>query len=92
MNYDDFIALIESFWASYLDRRVIGTVAGAELVRRANRHTAACCLARVDGKSPVEYLDGSEQALARSFAREALRIEPAAWERLLDILAETTEM
>jgi 5-methylthioribose kinase len=92
LNYDDFIVLIESFWTSYLDRRAIGTVARSELVRRANRHTAACCLARVDGKSPVEYLDASEQALARSFAREALGVEPAAWERLLDILAETTEM
>jgi 5-methylthioribose kinase len=92
LNYDHFIVLIESFWTSYLERRAIEIVARTELVRRANRHTAACCLARVDGKSPVEYLDPSEQALARSFAREALRTEPAAWERLLDILAETTEM
>jgi len=92
LNYNDFIVLIESFWTSYLDRRGIGTIARADLVRRANRHTAACCLARVDGKSPVEYLDPSEQALARSFAREALRVDPAAWEHLLDILAETTEL
>ena len=31
-------------------------------------HAAACSLARVDGKSPVEYLDAEEQAIARSFA------------------------
>ncbi len=83
VDYDDFIALIESFWTSYLDRQGLAARVRADLVRRANRHTAACCLARVDGKSPVEYLDAAGQALARSFAREALRIEPASWEHLL---------
>ena len=92
VDYDRFLALTESFWQSYVDRRVLASGAGAELIRRANRHTAACCLARVDGKSPVEYLDAPCQALARSFAREALRIEPATWDHLLDILAETMEM
>jgi 5-methylthioribose kinase len=91
-DYDLFIVIIESFWQSYVNRRGLASGALAELVRRANRHTAACCLARVDGKSPVEYLDAPSQARARSFAREALRIEPATWDHLLDILAETMEM
>jgi 5-methylthioribose kinase len=91
-DYDAFLELIESFWSAYLGRRAIGTNAEAELVTRANRHTAACCLARVDGKSPVEYLSPAEQAMAQSFAREALRVEPATWQRLLDILADTLEM
>jgi 5-methylthioribose kinase len=91
-DYHDFLGLIIAFWPTYLERRVVGDVAEAELVRRANRHTAACCLARVDGKSPAEYLDSTGQELARSFAKEALRIEPATWERLLEILAGTLEM
>jgi 5-methylthioribose kinase len=89
MDYDRFLMCTESFWHSYVDRRGLASGARAELVRRANRHTAACCLARVDGKSPVEYLDAPSQARARSFAREALRIEPATWDHLLDILAES---
>jgi len=37
----------------------------------------ALALARVDGTSPVEYLDEGRQALVRSVARELLR-EPVA--------------
>ena len=60
--------------------------AEADLIRRANRHTAACCLARVDGKSPVEYLDARGQALARSFAREALRDRAArSWDEFMHL-------
>jgi 5-methylthioribose kinase len=92
VDYDRFLMLTESFWQSYVDRRGLAPGPGAKLIRRANRHTAACCLARVDGKSPVEYLDAPCQALARSFAREALQVEPATWDHLLDILAETMEM
>ena len=49
-------------------------------------HVAACSLARVDGKSPVEYLDAEQQAIARSFAREALLTEPATWDDLCMVL------
>jgi 5-methylthioribose kinase len=84
-NYAD---LTRSFWSTYHDRRSIEPAAQAGLVRRANQHTAACCLSRVDGKSPVEYLDAQGQARARTFAREALRAEPATWDDLLQILDE----
>jgi 5-methylthioribose kinase len=39
------------------------------------RHLGGLMLARVDGKSPVEYLDAAQQARVRSFAR-ALIAEP----------------
>ncbi|MGP0062503.1 MAG: phosphotransferase family protein [Isosphaeraceae bacterium] len=87
-NDDRFLKLTDSFWQSYLDRRGLAGGARAELVRRAIRHTSACCLARVDGKSPVEYLDARGQALARAFAREALRREPATWDDFLSTLGE----
>ncbi len=57
-----------------------------ELVGRAILHVAACSLARVDGKSPVEYLDAGEQAIARSFAREALLTGPTTWDDLCMVL------
>jgi 5-methylthioribose kinase len=80
--------LTRVFWDSYLDRRGLAPDARSELIRRAIRHTAACCLARVDGKSPVEYLD-AQQPRARSFARAALEADPAAWDDLLEILHQT---
>ena len=49
-------------------------------------HAAACTLARVDGKSPVEYLETDQQAIARSFAREAIFTKPATWDDLCMIL------
>ena len=78
--------LATTFLNTYLERRAIESSARAELTRRSIRHTAACCLARVDGKSPVEYLDEQAQATARVFAREALRSEPLTWDALLERL------
>jgi 5-methylthioribose kinase len=81
-----FIGLTPLFWHSYLDRRDIGTAARAQLIGRSILHVAACSLARVDGKSPVEYLDCREQAIARSFAREALLTGPTTWNDLCRVL------
>jgi len=81
-----YTGLTSLFWSTYLDRRDIDTTARADLVRRASLHTAACSWARVDGKSPVEYLSARGQAIARSFGREALRTEPATWDDLLTVL------
>ena len=63
-------------------------VAREQLVRRAILHVAACVLARVDGKSPVEYLEARGQAIARSFARQAMLIGPPAWDDLCIILQD----
>jgi 5-methylthioribose kinase len=74
--------LAGQFWKTYLDRRGLDTAARLEFIGRVNRHVAACSLARVDGKSPVEYLDARGQAIARSFARAALLTEPTTWDDL----------
>jgi 5-methylthioribose kinase len=71
----EYLELTRLFWSSYLDRRDINPGARSELERRASLHASACCLARVDGKSPVEYLDTRGQAAARSFGREALQAD-----------------
>jgi len=81
-----YAGLTSVFWRSYLDRRDIDSAARAELVRRSSLHAATCSLARVDGKSPVEYLDARGQAVARSFGREALQTGPATWDDLLTVL------
>ncbi len=81
-----YLALTPPFWKSYLGRRGLDMVSRSELVGRAIQHVAACTLARVDGKSPVEYLDAAGQAVARLFAGEALRDEPATWDDLCVVL------
>jgi 5-methylthioribose kinase len=86
-----YVALTRPFWDSYLGRRTHGPEGMADLIRRASLHTAACCLARVDGKSPVEYLDASGQALARRFARGALEAEPASWGEFMHLFRDTME-
>jgi 5-methylthioribose kinase len=81
-----YAGLAPPFWTAYLDRRGLDAIGRSELVRRAILHVAACALARVDGKSPVEYLEGREQAVARSFARQALLTEPPSWDDLCVVL------
>jgi 5-methylthioribose kinase len=78
--------LVPYFWDAYRDRRHLDEAASAALDDRAVLHAAACCLARVDGKSPVEYLDETGQAVARAFGREALRSRPPHWNSLRMIL------
>jgi 5-methylthioribose kinase len=79
------LALTRVFHDAYLDRA--SSALDADLVRRACGHAAACALARVDGTSPVDYLDAPRQAAVRRFARAALRERPATWDEVLQFLA-----
>jgi 5-methylthioribose kinase len=81
-----YLELTHRFWNAYLDRMERSSWRMAGLVPRAIEHAAACVLARVDGKSPVEYLDPAEQELARRLAIEALRARPETWEQMLGLL------
>jgi len=60
---------------------------GIDLLNRAAAHAAACALARVDGKSPVDYLDEPRREVVRRFARAALLDESLDWRTLHDHLA-----
>jgi 5-methylthioribose kinase len=80
------VGLTTLFWTAYLDRTGWNAADRKELVCRANLHVAACTLARVDGKSPVEYLQAREQAIARSFARQTLLTGPTTWDDLCAVL------
>ena len=51
-------------------------------------HTGCLMLARVDGKSPAEYLTESERLLARSVATRFLLEPPATVEAAWDALGE----
>lgn len=70
-------ALIRAFWDAYLARAGIGPEDGR--VARACTHTAACALARVDGKSPVDYLGEDARGRVRRFARAVLLGDVGGW-------------
>ena len=52
----------------------------AELSRRSLLHLGGCLLARVDGKSPVDYLDASQQESARRIGRDLLCRRIDSWD------------
>jgi aminoglycoside phosphotransferase (APT) family kinase protein len=62
------------YWTSY--RHALDAVPwGADLEAHAVRHTLGCLLARVAGRSPLEYLDADAQARQRTAAL-ALMVSP----------------
>lgn len=81
---------LAAFHTAYLDHAVWEPRAGLEA--RAAELTAAIVLARVDGKSPVEYLrDEADKAFVRDTARALLSARPttltdmrAAWAEALE--------
>ncbi|MBX3442350.1 MAG: phosphotransferase [Planctomyces sp.] len=80
------LAGADEFWSTYADAGG-GREAIADVEARAMRHLAACLIARVDGKSPVDYLSSDEQQTVRAIAGPLL-LEPvdrwsafvAAWQ------------
>jgi 5-methylthioribose kinase len=56
----DFAAAAVAYWTTYWE--TLGDVPfGDELEARAVRHTLGCLLARVRGRSPLEYMDADER-------------------------------
>ena len=81
----EYLRLIDAFRAAY-DAEVERLVGGIELTALWQRTIGAlsgCLLARVDGKSPVDYLSPALQALVRDTARGLLQEPPAAMDELL---------
>ena len=80
-RFADYFALAETFWQAYRDTfaPVVGSAEWLSLERRANQNWAACLLARVDGKSRVEYLSPSETTLVRELAKPLIARPPATW-------------
>jgi 5-methylthioribose kinase len=75
------IFLANQFWAAYFVALGHATAGDQrELARRAMQHLGACIVARLDGKSPVDYLDEPHRReAARRFGRELLLDPVDAW-------------
>jgi hypothetical protein len=54
------------------------------LEARAVRHTLGCLLARVAGRSPLEYLDASQRAAQREAVLPLMQDPPRSIDALID--------
>ncbi len=87
---ENFLALVPAFWASYRD--ALGSVAAGDLEARTVRLLLMLMLARVHGKSPVEYLSPPQQGRVTDFVTAQLPRQPeslaavtAAWKDSLPL-------
>jgi len=85
-----WLALTNAFLAAYHDRLSDRLGPSSELVPRAIEHAAACILARVDGKSPVEYLDEPRREAARRSALALFDARPRTWDGMIETLDGVT--
>jgi len=69
-------------WRAYRGE-VEATSFGGEVEARAVRHTLACLLARVDGRSPLEYLDDRARQRQRAAAVALMEALPATMPALV---------
>lgn len=91
---DDYLALARVFHQRYfgaIDQfSSTGAISRTELDHRAVGHTAVCMLARIDGKSTIDYLPNpADQQLVRAFCLSSLADLPAGLISLFDRLAMT---
>jgi 5-methylthioribose kinase len=77
--------LIAAFWRGY--RSAVAFRSHQELERRGMRHLGACLLARVDGTSPVDYLDESQRETVRCLGRTILLDGATQWDEVPGIIA-----
>ena len=72
-----FAEVARFHWSTY--REEVGDLPWTEdLEERAARHTLGCLLARVAGRSPLEYLDEGELALQREAVLALMRDPPGS--------------
>lgn len=80
---DRFAAAALLFWRSYCDSAgSVGRLEGLE--ERAVRHTLGCLLARVAGRSPLEYMGDEKRARQQAVVLEIMRESPKTIEVLVD--------
>ena len=84
---DKLEAAARLFWRSYSDS--VSSEPWIEgLEPRVAQHLAACLLARVDGKSPLEYLAPVDRNYLRRGALRAIQVDAGSVEALVDAYME----
>jgi aminoglycoside phosphotransferase (APT) family kinase protein len=86
----EFASAALEYWRVYL--HAVGALGApawaADLEPRAVRHTLACLLARVVGRSPLEYLDPAERVRQRDAVLSIMPSAPASIADLISIFEE----
>jgi fructosamine-3-kinase len=83
----EFASAALEYWRAYVD--ALGAPEwAADLEPRAVRHTLACLLARVVGRSPLEYLSPAERVRQRD---AVLRIIPSVPATIADLISQFEE-
>jgi aminoglycoside phosphotransferase (APT) family kinase protein len=78
-----FAAAARQFWQEYM--QTLGPVEWrAELEPRAVQHTLGCLLARVAGRSPLEYLDEAQRTVQGAAAVSLMQHPPSTIDELMD--------
>lgn len=77
-----FLEAARQYWTAYSD--AAKGVLTPELEVRAVRHTLGCLLARVAGRSPLEYLDEIERARQRGIVIDLISSPPTTMQELID--------
>jgi 5-methylthioribose kinase len=86
----ELVAAAKLFWQTYW--RDIAPLGWEGLERRAVRHTLGCLLARVAGKSPLEYLSWEEIERQRNAVLDLLPKSPASAAELIDEFVERIDL
>jgi hypothetical protein len=85
-----FLHAAGEFWRYYSQQASeVAQLPGFE--GRAVRQTLACLLARVDGRSPLEYLDAAEQQRQRTAVLSLIPEPPSSLPQLLDRFSAALE-
>jgi 5-methylthioribose kinase len=85
-EWGGILGLLEEFRGSYLGTAGVG--GGDPVMRRGLLHLAGCALARVDGKSPVDYLDEPRREVVRRFAGRVLKGGVTDWGEAAGLMGE----
>jgi 5-methylthioribose kinase len=79
----DFAAAARTYWSSYW-QQVHDLAFAVDVEGYAVQHTLACLLARVAGRSPLEYLDAEQRAHQQAVVVKLMEDEPATVDELVE--------
>ena len=89
----DYLLLVRTFLSNYWSQMSgrLGLDQLENLQERAMMNLGACLIARVDGKSPVEYLDDPVvKSVVRSIGTRLLTQTPTDWSQLMEIVSQAS--
>ncbi len=87
----EYIGLAREFWKTLLSALALGAQGASDFERMTVLHLGGLMLARVDGKSPVEYItDVPTQEKVRKTAKRILRERPRHVEEVIGLVLSET--